>query len=144
VNLFSNSAAFNGRFGSDFNNIAWPTAIFFMSLSVWLPTRHHDPLRPQKTSGFFLPGLAASASLFILIYGANTNLSSEALWLAVATLLTVGVRLLLSARSLRILTEERNRQAHTDELTGLGNRRQLAMVLDLFFADQANDDASLR
>ena len=33
--------------------------------------------------------------------------------------------LLLSARSLRLLTEERNRQAHTDELTGLGNRRQL-------------------
>ena len=41
-----------------------------MSLSVWLPARHHDPLRPQKTSGFFLPGLAASAGLFILIYGA--------------------------------------------------------------------------
>jgi diguanylate cyclase (GGDEF)-like protein len=134
VNLFSNSSAFDGRFGNDFNNIAWPTAIFFMSLSVWL----------QKTSGFFLPGLAASASLFILIYGANTKLSRVALWLSVATLLTVGVRLLLSARSLRILTEERNRQAHTDELTGLGNRRQLAMVLDLFFADQANDDSSLR
>jgi diguanylate cyclase len=144
VNLFSNSSAFDGRFGNDFNNMAWPTAIFFMSLSVWLPTRHQDPLQPQKTSGFFLPGLAAAASLFILIYGANTSLSRVALWLAVATLLTVGVRLLVSARSLRLLTEERNRQAHTDELTGLGNRRQLAMVLDLFFADQCNDDSSLR
>jgi diguanylate cyclase (GGDEF)-like protein len=72
------------------------------------------------------------------------SISREALWLSVATLVAVGVRLLMSARSLRILTEERNRQAHTDELTGLGNRRQLSMVLDLFFSDQANEDASLR
>ncbi|MGH3733432.1 MAG: putative bifunctional diguanylate cyclase/phosphodiesterase [Acidimicrobiales bacterium] len=143
-NLFQNSAQLSSHFGNDFNDIAWPTAIFLMSLSVWLPARHQDPLRPQKTSGFFLPGLASAAGLFILVYGATSGISRVALWLAVVTLLTVGVRLLLSARSLRILTEERNRQAHTDELTGLGNRRQLSMVLDLFFADQANEDSSLR
>jgi diguanylate cyclase len=142
-NLFQNSGLAS-HFGNDFNAIAWPAAIFFMSLSVWLPTHHQDPLRPQKASGFFLPGVASAAALFILIYGAMSSLSRVALWLSVATLIAVGVRLLLSARSLRILTEERNRQAHTDELTGLGNRRQLAMVLDLFFSDQANEDASLR
>jgi diguanylate cyclase (GGDEF)-like protein len=142
-NLFQNSGL-SSHFGDDFNSIAWPTAILLMSLSVWLPTRHQDPLRPQKASGFFLPGLASAAGLFILIYGATSSISREALWLSVATLVAVGVRLLMSARSLRILTEERNRQAHTDELTGLGNRRQLTMVLDLFFSDQANEDASLR
>jgi len=38
--------------------------------------------------------------------------------------------LTLSARDLRILTEERHRQAQTDELTGLGNRRYLFHVLE--------------
>lgn len=136
-NLFQSSSGLASRFGGDFNQIAWPTAILLMSISVWLPQRQQDPLRPQRVSGFFLPGLAAAAGLFILVYGTLRTVDRVALWLAVATLLAVGIRLALSARSLRILTEERNRQAHTDELTGLGNRRQLSLVLDLFFADQA-------
>ena len=126
------------RFGNDVNAFAWPTAIYLISMSVWLPERRLDPLREQKVSSFFLPGVAAAAGLFILVAGTIHSISRVALWLAVATLLTVGVRLAISARSLRVLTEERNRQAHTDELTGLGNRRQLALILDLFFAEQAN------
>lgn len=142
-NLFQ-SSGLASRFGSDFNAIAWPLAILLMSYSVWLPPRHQDPLRPQRVSGFFLPGLASAAGLFILVYGTMRTVDRVALWLAVATLVAVGVRLLLSARSLRILTEERNRQAHTDELTGLGNRRQLSMVLDLFFSENASEDGVLR
>jgi diguanylate cyclase (GGDEF)-like protein len=137
-NLFSSSALVSryGNFGNNFNSLAWPTAVFLMSLSVWLPSHFLDPLRPQKASGFFLPGLAAAAGLFILVAGTLNHISRAALWLSVATLLTVGVRLAISARSLRILTEERHRQAHTDELTSLGNRRQLFHILDVFFADQ--------
>jgi diguanylate cyclase (GGDEF)-like protein len=143
-NLFQNSGLAATHFGSDINAIAWPVAVLVISFSVWLPPQHLDPLRPQRVSGFFLPGLASAGGLFILVYGALRNLSRVSLWLAVATLLAVGVRLALSARSLRILTEERNRQAHTDELTGLGNRRQLSMVLDRFFTDHADEDGVQR
>ncbi|MGC2176323.1 MAG: bifunctional diguanylate cyclase/phosphodiesterase [Acidimicrobiales bacterium] len=143
-NLFDTTSGLVSRIGGDFNQIAWPTAILLISISVWLPQRQQDPLRPQRVSGFFLPGLAAAAGLFILVYGTLRTVDRVALSLAVATLLAVGVRLALSARSLRILTEERNRQAHTDELTGLGNRRQLSMVLDLFFSDHATEDGVLR
>ncbi len=132
------------RFGSDFNNIAWPTAILLMSISVWLPSKPVDPLRSERVSGFFLPGLASFCGLFILVAGTISHISRVALWLAVATLITVGVRLAMSARSLRLLTEQRHRQAHTDELTGLGNRRQLAKVLDLFFDEQATTPGSMR
>jgi diguanylate cyclase len=138
-NLVGSSAGLTTRFGTDFNQIAWPTAILLMSISVWMPARHADPLRPQKVSSFTFPGFAAAGALFILVYGTVSHISHVALWLAVATLLTVGVRLAISARTLRILTEERNRQAHTDELTGLGNRRQLSQVLDLFFEEQASE-----
>ena len=142
-NLFGSSGLAT-RLGDDANAIAWPVAILFISLSVWLPGRPIDPLRPQTTSSFFFPGLASAAGLFILVTGTLRSVSHVALWLAVATLLTVGVRLAISARSLRILTEERNRQAHTDELTGLGNRRQLAQVFDLFFDEQAHGDTDVR
>jgi len=43
-----------------------------------------------------------------------------------------------------MITEERHRQANTDELTGLGNRRQLAQVLDIFFDEQRADERRTR
>ena len=55
-------------------------------------------------------------------------------------MITVGVRLALSVRRLRFLTEMRHRQAITDDLTGLGNRRQLFNLLDAFFADNADPE----
>ena len=58
-----------------------------------------------------------------------------AIGLATATLLTVGVRLVLSVRGCSTLSQERHRQSVTDDLTGLGNRRYLFRVLDNFFAD---------
>jgi len=134
-NLFDTSGVAS-RFGSTANAIAWPIAIYLISLSVWLPSRRLDPLRPQKVSSFLFPGIAATGGLVILIIGTLHDISRVALWLAVATLFTVGVRLAISARSLRVLTEERHRQAHTDELTGLGNRRLLSQMLELFFSDQ--------
>ncbi|HVA53262.1 MAG TPA: bifunctional diguanylate cyclase/phosphodiesterase [Acidimicrobiales bacterium] len=134
-NLFQSSGV-SSRFGSTANAIAWPLAILLISSSVWLPTKHLDPLRTQKVPSFLFPGLAATGGLALLVVGTINPISRVALWLAVATLITVGVRLAISARSLRILTEERHRQAHTDELTGLGNRRLLSQVFDVFFADQ--------
>ena len=73
------------RFGNDVNAFAWPTAIFLISMSVWLPERRLDPLREQKVSSFFLPGVAAAAGLFILVAGTVHSISRVALWLAVAT-----------------------------------------------------------
>ena len=132
------------QFGADFNAIAWPTAILLISMSVWLPNRHLDPLRPEKTAGFSLPGIAATSSLVILVVGTQNGIGNVTIGLSIATLLTVGVRLAISAHRLRVLTEERHRQAHTDELTGLGNRRQLTHVLDTFFCDQSEDPDALR
>ena len=79
-------------------------------------------------------GLGATAGLAVLFVGTLHSVTPVALGLATATLLTVGVRLGVSVRRLRSLTEKRHRQAITDELTGLGNRRQLLYLLDAFFA----------
>jgi diguanylate cyclase len=122
--------------GADVNAAAWPAAILLISMSVWTTPRKAEPLRPEKTAGMVMPGLAALGSLVILIVGTINHVSQAAIGLAIATLILVGVRLAMSARQLRIMTEERHRQANTDELTGLGNRRQLTHVLETFFIDQ--------
>jgi diguanylate cyclase (GGDEF)-like protein len=137
-NLFS---AGSGAVGSDFNAIAWPTSIVLMSMAVWLRPGPPDPFRQPRTAGFFLPGIAAAGVLGLLVVGTQRHVSETALALATTTLVVVGIRLALSARDLRILTEQRHRQAITDELTGLGNRRHLFQVLDTFFADWHNSVA---
>jgi diguanylate cyclase (GGDEF)-like protein len=134
-NLFGTQA----QVGVVFNGIAWPTAITLMSISVWVPPGRRDLLEGGKLPGFLLPGAGALSGLVILIVAAvHDGLSEGAVALATATLAVVGVRLALSVRSLRALTEERHRQAVTDELTGLGNRRQLTTLLDAYFEDMAD------
>ncbi len=131
--------------GSVIDGVAWPTAILLMSMSVWVTGGKRDLLAGGKMPGFLLPGFGALAGLVILFVGTlNRHVSPVALGLATATLLVVGLRLGLSVRGLRALTEERHRQAVTDELTGLGNRRRLTGILDEYFADYADPQTPTR
>ena len=86
---------------------------------------------------FTLPAIGATCALVVLFRGSLNHVSRLALVLAAMTLAAVVVRLLLSLRQLTALTESRRREALTDELTGLGNRRFLMSVLDDYFAGQA-------
>ena len=149
--LFATACAVNGvgdtfnlfgtteQVGIVFNGIAWPIAITLMSISVWVPPGRRELLDGGKLPGFLLPGCGALAGLVILFLGAlQHQVIQVAVALATATLAVVGLRLGLSVRGLRALTEERHRQAVTDELTGLGNRRQLTTMLDAYFEDLAD------
>jgi diguanylate cyclase (GGDEF)-like protein len=133
-NLFQNGIL-DSRVGTDVNAIAWPASIILMAMSVWLKPRTLDPMREQRTAGFMLPSVAAVAGLAVLVAGTVHPVTRVALGLATATLVVVGIRLSLSARDLRLVTEERHRQAQTDELTGLGNRRHLLHVIETYFTD---------
>jgi diguanylate cyclase len=143
-NLFATSGA-TTRVGDVINGVAWPAAILMISISVWVPAGRRDLLQTAKVPGFVLPGIGAVAGLAILFAGAiQHEVSPVALGLATATLAVVGLRLGLSVRGLRTLTEERRRQAVTDELTGLGNRRRLSSLLDAYFADHADPETPRR
>jgi diguanylate cyclase len=149
--LFAAACAVNGvgdtfnLFGSTsevgvvFNGIAWPIAITLMSISVWMPPGRRDLVEGGKLPGFLLPGAGALAGVVILFLGAvQHEVIQIAVGLATATMVVVGLRLAMSVQGLRALTEQRHRQAITDELTGLGNRRQLSTLLDAFFEDLAD------
>jgi diguanylate cyclase (GGDEF)-like protein len=134
-----NLLASNSHVGTVLNGIAWPIAITLISISVWVPPGRRELLDGGKLPGFVLPGAGAFAGLVILLVGSlEHHVVPIAIGLAAATLVVVGVRLAISVRGLRALTEERHRQAVTDELTGLGNRRQLTSLLDAYFEDQVD------
>ncbi len=138
-NLFASSGA-TSHVGTIFNSIGWPCAILLISIAVWVRPLRKSPMAVGEAPGFLLPGLGAGAGLSILVADTIHPVTPVAVGLATATLITVGIRLALSVRSLRLLTEKRHRQAITDELTGLGNRRQLFNLLDAFFADYADPE----
>ena len=138
-NLFASSGA-TSHLGTIVNGTAWPCAILLISIAVWLPPRQTSPLVSGETAGFLLPGLGACAGLTILLVNTLHQVTPVAIALATATLMTVGIRLAISVRGLRLLTAKRHRQAITDQLTGLGNRRQLFNLLDAFFADLADPE----
>jgi diguanylate cyclase (GGDEF)-like protein len=141
--LFQSSLA-TPRTEAVFRALAWPAAGLLMSVAVWLRPRRADFLAPHKPAGFLLPGLAAASGFVIVFSGSVHHVSRVALALAAASLLAVGLRLALSVRSLRTLTQDHRRQSVTDHLTGLGNRRYLVQVLEAFFADQRVEGARSR
>ena len=132
ANLFNSSL---GRPGVILDAIAWPASILVLSMSVWLRPRADNPLAIQKPGTFLIPGLSAACALTVLLVGNLHATSRVAIGLATATLVLVGIRLVLSVRAMTALSQERRHQSVTDELTGLGNRRRLSTVLDAFFAD---------
>ncbi|MGH9291407.1 MAG: putative bifunctional diguanylate cyclase/phosphodiesterase [Acidimicrobiales bacterium] len=138
-NLLQSNAVHPALVGTVFNAVAWPGAFLLMSMVVWLEPKPPDPLAVRRPAGLALPGLGALAGLGILFVGAVHGVSRVAIGLGVATLVLAGVRLTLSARSLRILTEDRRRQSMTDELTDLGNRRHLFHVLEKLFSGTRGD-----
>jgi diguanylate cyclase len=117
----------------------WPAAIFLISLAMWQRSTSstRSAVIPPR---FVLPAIGATCGLVVLFRGSLNHVSRVALVLAGITLLVVVGRLLLSFRDLTTLNESRKRQALTDELTGLGNRRYLMAILEDFFGDHAGTE----
>ena len=134
ANLFGTSFGAS-ELGYVFNAVAWPTSILALSMSVWLRPRPSNLRTLRQPALFVIPVLSAACALAVLLVGNLDPTSRLALGLATAALLLVGIRLVLSVRGMRSLSQERHQQSVTDELTGLGNRRSLQAVLDAFFAD---------
>ena len=132
ANVFADSL---GRTGFILDAMAWPASTLLLAMAVWIRPRREQPDLIRERSGFLIPGLSAASALAVLVLGNLRSLSHVAIGLATCTLTLVGLRLVLSIRSMHALSQERRRQSVTDELTGLGNRRWLFTVLDAFFEE---------
>jgi diguanylate cyclase (GGDEF)-like protein len=117
------------------NVIAWPVSNYVTSMAMWLRPAVGNPLTLRRPPDFLLPGLAAAAGLTVMFVDTTTDINVVAKSLAAATLLLVVVRAAISVQVLRAQTQERQRLALTDHLTGLPNRRRLFDALEAFFEE---------
>jgi diguanylate cyclase (GGDEF)-like protein len=122
-------------------DLLWLAALLMLTGSVWLRLEG-GPRSPllEKTPRVAILVVVLVACPAILVLGNFRHVSPVALGLAGATLMVVAARMALSLREQRALNETRQRDAVTDELTGLGNRRCLLDELNRSLAPLAEGD----
>ncbi len=110
----------------------WPAAAVLLAVAAWTPWPRLVRKRIEDWRLVLVPALSLLAALGVFVYGnLHGRLTLPALILAIATVLAVCARLMLTVReNLAMLVGSRN-LALTDPLTGLGNRRRLMEDLQL-------------
>jgi diguanylate cyclase (GGDEF)-like protein len=98
----------------------WLIGTFLVATAAWIrPEPAEETVRSQP---LVVPGLFLLSSLGIVVYATSTPVLPLGVVLATGTLLVAIIRMAHSYGQLRTLAESR-REARTDELTGLPNRR---------------------
>jgi diguanylate cyclase (GGDEF)-like protein len=104
-----------------------------VGLAAWQPPPSDRTVRLEGWAVLAVPSLFAHSSIGVLVLAHFQPISTLAVMLATGTLLAVVARTALTFREVRLLAESR-RQALTDDLTGLGNRRLLYRRLETALA----------
>jgi diguanylate cyclase (GGDEF)-like protein len=110
-------------------DLGWVAAFWCFAAAVLQRPRTGGPSRWEGRAGLVLPGVCALAALGLLFHGYLTSGDVLAGVLALAAVLAALARTTLTFRQVRALADSR-RQARTDELTGLPNRRSAYEALD--------------
>ncbi|MEA2397001.1 MAG: hypothetical protein QOK25_557 [Thermoleophilaceae bacterium] len=107
----------------------WPAATMLVGCAAWEPVRRNADIRLEGWRILLLPGAFALSALGFLVYDHYGHVDGAAVILAGLTLVAVIVRTAMTfGENMRMLRSSR-REALTDSLTGLGNRRRLMAEL---------------
>ncbi len=110
-------------------DVGWPLATVLIACGAWQPVRKLDEVRDEGWQALTLPTVFAFIGLSLLVYDHFHRLNVLALALASAALVAVIARAVLTFRDRVQLLDASRKEALTDALTGLGNRRKF--MLDL-------------
>jgi diguanylate cyclase (GGDEF)-like protein len=120
----------------------WVVALVIMALASWQPVERPREVDPGHL-GVLVPPFAFSlAALALLVYAGLEHVPVVAVALAGAAVLAAMARTALTVREIRGFHEAR-RQAATDELTDLPNRREFGHQLRLHLARARERDEPL-
>ena len=106
----------------------WWTIAVCCATAAWMQPRGRAT-RARSAEVISVAIASAIVSLGILVAGTVTDLTLPAILLATGALLCVLLRLVLTFRAHQTVLRRTTREAHTDPLTGLGNRRAFAVAL---------------
>ncbi len=126
-------------------SIAWPLAFLLLAAAAWLPKAAVERARGRTVRSIALPVALATVVVVLLAIGNVVPIGTVAIGLGVASLLAVLARLVTTfALNTRMLAASK-REASTDSLTGLRNRRSLLTDLerDLSKSRPRNDALAL-
>jgi two-component system, cell cycle response regulator len=112
----------------------WGAALLFAA-AAWQPHALTVAQRPTGPIVIAMPIAFATLALGVLVAGSLATLNGIAVALATASLAAVMVRLILTFQQHGRTLQQTQREALTDALTGLGNRRQLLADLHRACAD---------
>jgi two-component system cell cycle response regulator len=103
----------------------WPAATLLVAAAAWAAPGRRNELRLHGWRMLFLPAAFSLVAVAMLVYDHFHHVGAAAVVLAALTLLAVVARTAMTfGENLRMLETSR-REATTDLLTGLGNRRRL-------------------
>jgi len=101
----------------------WPAGLVMLGYAAWSRPRDRHEVRFEGLATIVLPCVFAASALFLLIRANYAHLEPIPEALAAGVLLVACARFVLSFNDVRKLSDIRERQARTDDLTGLANRR---------------------
>jgi diguanylate cyclase (GGDEF)-like protein/putative nucleotidyltransferase with HDIG domain len=104
----------------------WPASALATAVAAWQPVERARAVRIEGRRLLLLPLGVMATALILLFVDHFSRVSDVAAVLAFATLAVAGLRLWLTLGEHMMLLGTSRGEAHTDELTGLGNRRRLA------------------
>ena len=119
-----------GHGESSFFETLWPASAVVLGLAAWQPARPSAVMGLHGRRLLVFPVGFAVVALGLLAFGGAHPLKPAAYVLAVLTIAGVIVRMGLTFSENLALVDRSRREALTDALTGLGNRRRLMLCLE--------------
>jgi diguanylate cyclase (GGDEF)-like protein len=111
-------------------DLGWPLAALLVGAAAWRSAGDDTPApRPRSTMRVVVPAVSGAAALALLVADHFKRINPVTLVLAAISLFLIVARLCVLVGDNRRLLARSRREATTDSLTGLGNRRQLTAEL---------------
>jgi diguanylate cyclase (GGDEF)-like protein len=109
---------------------AWPAALLLLGAAAWQPRAPQPARRSSPSTSVAMPLAAGAAVLGLLLWDHYEPLPAAVVWMSAACALGLLVRIVLLADGQRRMLRRSEREARTDALTGLSNRRVLMERLE--------------
>ena len=111
-------------------DVGWPAAALLIARAAWQPAASRERVELEGLRTILVPTLCSLMAIGVLVYQDIGSMDEAGYVLALATMLLVTVRMALAfGENQRMLVRSR-REATTDALTGLSNRRRLMADLE--------------